>query len=141
MALTPQEIIRTLGLQPHPEGGWFVETYRDVGAAGARGCATAIYFMLEAHQRSHWHKVDAAELWLWHAGGPLRLEIAAGDAPRRALDLGPDLALGQRPQALVPAEAWQSAAPLDGWALVSCVVAPAFEFAGFELAPVGFDPA
>ncbi len=140
MNLTPQEIIRTLGLQPHPEGGWFGETFRDVGTDGGRGHATAIYFLLEEHQRSHWHRVDATELWLWHAGTALRLELAISGKDRQTIELGPDLDRGQRPQVTIPAAAWQSATPLGGWALVSCVVAPAFEFAGFELAPEGFEP-
>jgi predicted cupin superfamily sugar epimerase len=134
-------IIKALDMQPHPEGGWYVETWRDRPASGGRGAATAIYFLLEAGQRSHWHKVDAAEVWLWHAGAPLRLSITdRTDAPGKATVLGPDLASGARPQAVVPADAWQAAESLGAWTLVSCIVAPAFEFAGFELAAPGWRP-
>jgi predicted cupin superfamily sugar epimerase len=136
-----QVVIARLGLQPHPEGGWFRETWRADTTPGERASATAIHFLLEAHQRSHWHRVDAAELWFWHAGAPLMLSIAPGDAgPVRHLTLGPDVLAGQEPQALVPAHHWQAAAPLGGWALVSCVVSPGFEFAGFELAAAGWEP-
>ncbi|HET6468624.1 MAG TPA: cupin domain-containing protein [Geminicoccaceae bacterium] len=134
----PEAIIRMLGMQPHPEGGWYVETWRDRPPGGGRGAATAIYFLLAARQRSHWHKVDASELWLWHAGGPLRLDIAWDGQTVTSAVLGPDLAAGERPQLVVPAHAWQAAEPLGAWVLVSCVVAPAFEFRGFELAPAGW---
>lgn len=133
-------IIERLGLQPHPEGGWYAETWRAAAAPGARASATAIHFLLEAHQRSHWHRVDAAELWLWHAGAPLALAIAADDAPVRRVTLGGHVLAGEVPQALVPAGHWQAAAPLGGWTLVSCVVSPGFEFAGFELAEPGWQP-
>jgi predicted cupin superfamily sugar epimerase len=133
-------IIAALGMRPHPEGGHYVETYRAIGPDGGRGAVTAIYFLLRAGERSRWHKVDATEIWLWHAGAPLRLEIGAPDAPRRGLLLGPDLAAGERPQAVVAPDVWQTAASLGIWSLVSCVVAPAFEFAGFELAPPGWRP-
>ncbi len=132
-----EAIIRTLGLAPHPEGGWYGETFRDsaVDQNGRPRC-TAIYFLLEAHQTSAWHKVDATEIWLWHAGAPLRLSIAAElGGPVEDATLGPDLAAGQRPQGVVPAHAWQSARSLGAWTLVSCVVAPGFSFDGFELAP------
>lgn len=133
--MTPEEIVATLGMQPHPEGGWYVETWRAPAAAGERAAGTAIYFLLRAGERSHWHKVDAAELWLWHAGSPLLLEI-----DREQHRLGPDLANGERPQAVVPPDAWQAARSLGDWTLVSCVVTPGFEFAGFTLAPSGWSP-
>jgi predicted cupin superfamily sugar epimerase len=138
--LEAKAIIEALGMQPHPEGGWYVETWRDAPAGGGRGAVTAIYFLLEAGQRSHWHRVDATEVWLWHAGGPLRLDVAADGEAVTSRVLGADLARGERPQAIVPAQAWQAAAPLGAWTLVSCVVAPAFEFSGFELAPEGWRP-
>ncbi|MDX6751797.1 cupin domain-containing protein [Geminicoccaceae bacterium 1502E] len=138
--MDPQSVIRSLGMQPHPEGGWYVETYREAGAGGERGAVSAIYFLLEAGQRSHWHRVDATEIWLWHAGGPLRLTVLAEHGQRHHLLLGPDLAEGERPQAVIPARSWQEARPLAGWSLVSCIVAPAFDFAGFELAPPGWQP-
>src|ERR1700761_6402941 len=124
-----QAIIERLKLQPHPEGGWYRETWRADAAPGERAGATAIYFLLEAGQRSHWHRVDAAELWLWHAGAPLALLIDNGAAVETML--GADIATGQQPQILVPPGAWQSAEARHGWALVSCVVTPAFQFAGF----------
>ena len=134
-----QAIIARLALQPHPEGGWYRETWRADALPGERASATAIHFLLEAHQRSHWHKVDAAELWFWHAGAPLALSISDGAATTRAV-LGGDVLVGEAPQALVPPGHWQAAEPLDGWTLVSCVVSPAFEFSGFELAPEGWEP-
>ncbi len=136
----PAEIVALLGLEPHPEGGHYVETYRDVAEAGARGRATAIYFLLCEGEVSHWHRVrDAVEIWLHHAGAPLALSIAHG-AERKNSTLGGDLASGQRPQAVVPMGACQSARSLGHWSLVSCVVAPAFEFRGFELAPPDWRP-
>jgi len=139
---TAAEIIARLDLQPHPEGGWYRETWRAEAPPGARANATAIHFLLEAHQRSHWHRVDAAELWLWHAGSALTLSIAPDDAaPVRRVRLGPDVPAGDAPQALVPPGHWQAAEPCGGWTLVSCVVSPGFEFAGFELAPPGWEPA
>ncbi|PEQ11900.1 cupin [Novosphingobium sp. PC22D] len=137
----PQQIIARLGLEPHPEGGWFRETWRAAAPVGERATATAIHFLLEAHQRSHWHRVDAAELWFWHAGAPLRLSVATGEnAPIGHVRLGPDPIAGDSPQGLVPAGHWQAAEPLGGWCLVSCVVSPGFDFAGFELAPEGWSP-
>ena len=134
-------IIARLGLSPHPEGGWFRETWRAAAAPGERASASAIHFLLAAGDRSHWHTVDAAELWLWHAGAPLALSIAPGDAgPARTIALGPDVLAGEQPQALVPPGHWQAAEPLGDWALVSCVVSPGFDFAGFVLAPEGWTP-
>lgn len=132
-------MIRALDLRPHPEGGHYRETWRDAPEGGGRGAATAILFVLAAGERSHWHRVDAAELWLWHAGAPLRLELSDGQARERRL-LGPDLTTGATLQAVVPAGRWQAAASLGAWTLVSCVVAPAFQFSGFELAPAGWEP-
>jgi uncharacterized protein len=135
------EIIARLGLARHPEGGWYRETWRAEAARGARAGGTAILFLLEAGQRSHWHRVDAAELWLWHAGSALELGVADTESSRpRAIALGPDLIGGEMPQALVPAGAWQATEAPLGWALVSCVVVPGFEFAGFELAEPGWEP-
>jgi len=135
------DLIARLSLSPHPEGGWYRETWRAPSAAGERASATAILFLLEAGGRSHWHRVDAAELWLWHAGAPLTLRIAAGDAgPIEPVRLGGDVAAGETPQALVPAHHWQAAEAEAGWALVSCVVSPGFAFDGFELAEAGWAP-
>jgi len=177
------EIVSALGMTPHPEGGWYVEIHRSLqrvevvppehdagidanqgirsrvaGARTSRAAMTSIYYLLERGQRSHWHRVDADELWAWHAGAPMELSIAhAGDVgaplahdprlgtrgPAHAAAvhrLGMALADGERPQSIVPAHAWQSAQPLGDWSLVGCVVAPGFEFAHFELAPPGWSP-
>lgn len=139
-SLTPERIIALLGMQPHPEGGHYVETYRDAPPGGGRGVKTGIYFLLRAGERSHWHRVDAVEMWHWHAGGPLELSISEDGRSVDRLILGMDLLAGQRPQGVVPAHAWQAARPLEGWALVGCTVSPAFEFAGFEMAPEGWEP-
>lgn len=140
--LTAADVIRLLDLKPHPEGGHFRETFRDArGVDGGRAASTAIYFLLARGERSHWHRLDAAEVWHWHAGAPLILELAAHDhGPATRVALGPDLAAAQRPQAIVPAHVWQAAASLGEWTLVGCTMAPGFEFAGFELAPEGWNP-
>lgn len=133
--------IAALGLQPHPEGGWFVETWRDAPADGSRGAGTAIYFLLEADQVSHWHTVDATEIWHHYAGGPLDLLIATSDdGPVETVRLASDLVDGHRPQGIVPAGAWQAARPVDGPVLVGCTVAPAFEFTHFHLASPDWQP-
>ena len=134
------EIARLLKLQPHPEGGHFRETFRNPGTVeGGRAASTAIYFLLAAGERSHWHRVDAVEVWHYYAGSPLKLEISDGKTTT-VLRLGPNLASGERPQAIVPAHAWQAAESLGAWTLAGCTVVPGFEFAGFELAPKGWTP-
>lgn len=132
-------IIAALGLTPHPEGGWYRETFRAVSSG--RSAVTAIHFLLETGQTSHWHRVDADEIWCWHAGAPLLLGMAAGSggAPHWQR-LGADVLAGEAPQLVVPAGDWQAARADAGWALVSCVVAPGFDFAGFTLAPPGWQP-
>ena len=139
-----KQVIEALSLSPHPEGGWYRETWRAPAPDGERAQATAIHFLLEAHQRSHWHRVDAAEIWLWHAGDPLLLSLADEDeGPVQEIMLGGDPLAGHNPQHVIAPHAWQAAAPLpggEGYTLVSCVVAPAFEFAGFELAPPKWYP-
>jgi uncharacterized protein len=137
--MTADEIIRLLELAPHPEGGHFRETFRDVGAGGGRAASTAIYFLLRRGERSRWHRVDAAEVWHWYAGSPLVLSISDGGR-RSTHRLGPNLAAGERPQAIVPALAWQQAESLGDCTLVGCTVAPGFEFSGFEMAPPHFSP-
>lgn len=139
--MTAAEIIALLGLQPHPEGGHFRETFREAGEGGARGASTAIYFLLAAGERSHWHRVDASETWHFYAGAPLTLGIVTADGARADHVLGNDLQAGHRPQAVVPPHAWQSAKTLGDWTLVGCTVAPAFQFEGFVLAPPGWEPA
>jgi len=140
-AIEAGAVIRALDLALHPEGGHYRETWRDRPADGSRGAGTAILFLLAAGERSHWHRVDADELWLWQGGAPLVLRIAAeGDAPASRTVLGPDLASGQVLQALVLRGRWQGAESLGTWTVVSCVVAPAFHFEGFELAAPGWEP-
>lgn len=140
-ALTADDIIAHLGLKPHPEGGYYRETFRDSRAVGGgRAASTAIYFLLTRGQTSHWHRVDAVEIWHYHAGDPLTLRIA-DDCGERAIRLGPDLNAGEQPQAVVPAHAWQAAESTGDWTLVGCTVAPGFDFAAFELAPPGWSPA
>lgn len=139
-----RELIEKLRLEQHPEGGWYRETWRDDASGGQRGTATAIHFLLESGQRSHWHKVDATEIWLWHAGNTLQLSLADPTGTQTAqLRLGPDIMGGDRVQQIIRADEWQAAQPLDGahdYTLVSCIVSPAFEFAGFTLAPPGWEP-
>jgi predicted cupin superfamily sugar epimerase len=140
MTLAAADVIRLLDLKPHPEGGHFRETFRDPRTIdGRRAASTAIYFLLAAGERSHWHCIDAVETWHYYAGAPLALEIAASDGgPVERVTLGPDIAAGERPQAIVPARAWQAAASLGAWTLTGCTVAPGFEFEQFELAPKGW---
>jgi len=133
-------IIAELGLAPHPEGGHFRETFRDAEPVGARGHATAIYFLLRAGEVSRWHRVDAVEIWHWYAGAPLALAMASPGEASTTLRLGPDVLRGERPQGVVAKGHWQQARSLGAWTLVGCTVAPAFEFSGFELAPESFAP-
>jgi predicted cupin superfamily sugar epimerase len=138
-SLPAQAVIAALDLRPHPEGGHYRETWRDVTEDGGRGASTAILFLLAAGERSHWHKVDADELWLWQAGAPLDLHISADGQQVRQHLLGPE-AGAQGLQCVVPRDQWQAAVPRGAWTLVSCVVAPAFRFEGFTLAPPGWRP-
>ena len=135
--MTPEYIINTLNMMPHPEGGWYSETWR--GSEQPRPSGTAIYFLLEAHQSSHWHRVDAVEIWHWYAGGVLQLSVA-NERQTQVTLLGQDLLSAQYPQVIVPENAWQKAIPLDSWVLVGCTVSPGFEFDGFELAPDNWSP-
>ena len=137
----PEAAVRAaLGLLPHPEGGHYRELWRDQPPSGQRGAGSSILFLLAAGERSHWHRVDAAEIWLWQGGSALMLGIAGEGTGQQPLRLGPDLTGGEVLQGIVPAHAWQEARSLGGWTLVSCIVAPAFEFAGFELAPADWSP-
>ena len=133
-----QALIDRLGLQRHPEGGWYRETWRD-GAGGdtavGRGHASLILFLLASGEHSHWHRIDASELWLFHAGAPLTLRIAQPGVPAETITVS-----AEQPQAIVPARAWQAAETTGDWTLVGCVVAPGFRFEGFELAPPGWEP-
>ena len=132
-------VIERLELLPHPEGGWFRETWRGPDAGG-RPAATSIYYLLEAGGSSRWHRIDADEIWSWHAGSPLELSISADGGEVSRTILGIALERGERPQVVVPAGAWQSARSIGDWALVGCAVAPGFSFEGFELAPPGWTP-
>lgn len=135
------EVIRLLGLEPHPEGGHFREMFRDPNVDGSgRACSTAIYFLLQADEFSAWHRVDAAEVWHYYAGAPLVLTISPNGHDAAARHLGPDIFAGQRPQIVVPAGHWQTAVSLGRWTLVGCTVAPGFSFEGFELAPPDWRP-
>jgi hypothetical protein len=137
---TAADIIARLGLQPHPEGGHFRETFRDARTdANGRSRSTAIYFLLARGERSHWHRIDAVEVWHYYAGSALTLKIADDDA-KWSFRLGPDLGAGELPQAIVPPDTWQSAESSGDWTLVGCTVAPGFDFATFELAPKDWEP-
>ncbi|WP_050602221.1 cupin domain-containing protein [Ruegeria sp. 6PALISEP08] len=135
--MTAQDIIDHLNLQRHPEGGWYAETWRAENAGRPTG--TCIYFLLQAGESSHWHRVDATEIWLYHAGAPLVLSLSATDAgPAADHLLTPDLSKGA-PQLIVPEGHWQAAHSTGEYTLVSCTVSPGFDFEGFELAAPDFD--
>ena len=140
MMLTADQIVAKLGLAPHPEGGAYRETFRHASADGKRGAMTAIYYLLRDGEVSHWHRVDAAEIWHYYAGAPLELALSADGKTRTAQILGPNLDRHEAPQIIVPDSHWQSARSLGAWTLVGCTVGPAFEFAGFEMAPPGWAP-
>lgn len=136
--MTADEIVELLDLAPHPEGGWFRQTWEAEGEG--RPAGTCIYFLLKAGESSHWHRVDSTEIWHHYAGAPLTLSIAARDeGPAIDHQLGPDLASGQKPQVIVPVHHWQAAASEGDWSLCGCTVSPGFRFEGFELAEPGFD--
>ena len=136
--MTADEIIALLHLQPHPEGGWYRQTWS--GDEEPRPSGTCIYFLLKHGEASHWHRVDATEIWHYYAGAPILLRTAATAAgPAILHHLGPDLSVGQMPQVIVQTHHWQAAATIGAWSLVGCTVSPGFDFAGFELAAPGFD--
>jgi uncharacterized protein len=136
------DIITRLELKPHPEGGHYRETFRDIGAdENGRSRSTAIYYLLGRGERSHWHRIDAVEIWHYYSGAPLTLRIANDGCKPHTITLGPDVAAGERPQAIVPSGAWQAAQSNGDWTLVGCTVAPAFEFAKFEMAEKDWAPA
>jgi hypothetical protein len=135
------DIIARLELKPHPEGGYYRETFRDPRTeSNGRALSTAIYFLLTRGERSQWHRIDGAEIWHHYAGHALDLRIAHEGGMQHTVRLGPDIASGERPQAIVPAHAWQTAETTGDWTLVGCTVSPGFEFARFELAPNGWEP-
>jgi predicted cupin superfamily sugar epimerase len=137
--MNADDVIRLLALKPHPEGGYFRETFRDGAGSDGRSRSTAIYYLLKAGEVSRWHRVDAVEVWHWYAGAPLELKIHDGSRLQTVV-LGSDLIKGQVPQAIVPLGQWQSARSLGAYSLIGCTVAPGFEFSGFELAPAGWGP-
>ncbi|MEM9221865.1 MAG: cupin domain-containing protein [Pseudomonadota bacterium] len=134
-----KEVIAALGLKPHPEGGHFVETFRDA-PEGGRGHSTAIYYLLEAGDCSAWHRVDAAEIWHYYAGAPIAITLSPNGHDATAHRLGPDVLAGERPQVIVPKGHWQTAESLGAWTLVGATVAPGFVFEGFEMAPSDWRP-
>lgn len=138
-SLTAAQVIARLDLKPHPEGGHYRETFRDARIIDGRAASTAIYFLLARGERSHWHRIDAVEMWHYYAGAPLILRVADGSG-ERTVRLGSDLAAGDQPQAIVPAHAWQAAETSGDWTLVGCTVAPGFEFSQFELAAPDWTP-
>lgn len=142
--MTADQLIHALELAPHPEGGWYRETWRAEASPGERAAASAVYYVLTPGQKSHWNRVDAEEIWLWHAGDPIDVSIAASDAEGLlTVRLGGRVTEGERPQLIVPKGHWQAADLVEGeagFAFISCIVAPAFEFSGFELAQAGWVP-
>lgn len=138
MEKSADDLIKKLELHPHPEGGYYKETFRD--EAGGRGSCTAIYYLLKAGEKSHWHRVDAVEMWHWHAGAALNLFISLDEKSIETICLGNDIFKGELPQGIVPKDAWQAAESTGEWTLVGCTVSPAFEFDGFEMAPNGWAP-
>lgn len=138
--MNADEMISKLQLSPHPEGGHFRETFRDSTTTSGRSASTAILYLLKAGEQSHWHRVDAAEVWHWYAGAPLELGLSADGREKRTRILGNLIAEGQSPQIVVPAQCWQMARSIGAYSLVGCTVAPGFEFAGFEMATSGWSP-
>ncbi|MCX2724920.1 cupin domain-containing protein [Roseibium salinum] len=139
--MTADEVVALLKMQPHPEGGFYAETFRDpVTDDTGRAASTLIYFLLPEGVLSRWHKVDAVETWHWYAGSPLELSISPDGREKQVLTLGNDLLTGQRPQGIVPRDGWQQARSLGVWTLVGCTVAPGFQFEGFDMAPEGWEP-
>lgn len=137
---TADQLIERLALQPHPEGGYYRQTWIAESAESSRPSGTCIYFLLKAGQSSHWHRVDAAEIWHYYAGAPLILSLSESDeGPAKDHILGPDVLNGEQPQLIVPPHHWQAAKTTGDYTLVGCTVSPAFQFEGFTLATVGFD--
>lgn len=138
--MNADDYIELLGLQPHPEGGYFRETWRASAATGERASGTAIYYLLQPGRGSHWHRVDATEIWHYYAGAPLELGLSTDGVHSEKAILGPDLATGARPQIVIDPHVWQSARTLGDFTLVGCTVSPGFEFNSFVLADPGWSP-
>jgi uncharacterized protein len=139
-SLTEAAVRSALELKPHPEGGHYRELWRDTPSDGRRGAASSIHFLLAAGERSHWHRIDASEIWIWQAGAPLLLALHRPGGGGKTLRLGPDAKNGETFQGIVAPYVWQEAKSLGAWTLVTCIVAPAFQFESFELAPAGWSP-
>jgi predicted cupin superfamily sugar epimerase len=144
-SMTADDLIQSLNLAPHPEGGWYRETWRAPAEEGQRPASSAVYYVIRPGQRSHWNRVDADEIWLWHAGDPLEVSMSPGEAgPVTTIRLGGNVGAGEYPQLIIPKGHWQAADPVEGsaagYTFISCIVAPAFEFSGFELAAPGWAP-
>lgn len=139
-SLTQSDVVSMLGLEPHPEGGHYRETFRDPASQHGRSVGTAIYYLLGVGECSEWHRVDAAEIWHFYAGAPLSITLSPNGHDAESLRLGPNLQTGERPQIVVPANHWQTATSLGEWTLVGCTVAPGFDFSGFEMAPPDWRP-
>ena len=140
-AITAEAIIDALGMQPHPEGGWFAETFRDAAGEPGRGASTLIYFLLKAGERSHWHRLlTTVEVWHYYAGAPLKLMVSPDGRKTEAMTLGADIMAGERPQGVIPAGHWQAAESTGDFTLVGCTVAPGFIFDDFELAAPDWAP-
>ena len=137
---TAAEVIARLRLVPHPEGGHYRETFRDAREVEGRSVGSAIYYLLDVGETSAWHRVDATEIWFWHAGAPMVITLSPNGHDAEARHLGPDLVRGQHPHVVVPSGHWQTATSLGAWTLVSCTVSPAFTFKGFEMAPLDWRP-
>ena len=135
-----RDIVKRLNMQPHPEGGYYVETFRDDSMVDGRAHSSAIYYLLTADDFSHWHRVDAVEVFHHYAGAPLSMTLSPDGHKAEAFRLGSQFAAGEQPQLIVPKGCWQTATSLGAWTLVGCTVAPAFEFSGFELAPPDWRP-
>jgi len=139
--LTAEQIIEQLALEAHPEGGYYRKTWRHKPQSSEQGGAgTAIYYLLRAGERSHWHRVDAVEIWHYYAGARLALSMSEIVGGSETVVLGADILAGERPQVIIAKDVWQSARTLGDWALAGCTVSPAFDFTGFELAPQGWSP-
>ncbi|MDF2982924.1 MAG: cupin [Devosia sp.] len=139
-AMTASEVVALLGMEPHIEGGFYRQTFADAPNAAGRPHSTLIYYLLDNHQTGAWHRVDSSEVWHWYAGAPMRLDISRDGKTVTEHALGNDLAAGERPQLVIPGNAWQRAACLGDWTLVGCTVAPGFQFSKFEQAEPGWEP-
>jgi predicted cupin superfamily sugar epimerase len=138
--LSVEDVVAALGLEPHPEGGYFRETFRQDPGDGSRGSMTAIYYMPPVDRPSRWRVIDVDEVWTYHAGAPLTLSLSHDGRTVETHRLGTDFANGEKPQAVVPKGVWASAVSHGGWSLVGGICAPAFLYEGFRMAPPDWQP-